>query len=351
MHGGSYYAGVLHQSQIKQATKLVNEAKQYVREAEAAYQRAQAYAPGSQLAKDTMTQWKKAKAAVTRANTNLKALKNATTYSGGKQYLANVRSAHDSAYQAASTAQTLAGRAARSKTAQQNGGKSVTGNGETGGNKNQDSDYTKSPEVASPVNESTACGQQSEINVSGDDILKDVLVVGSIAAIAASIVVAGPVLSAVLLGAGVSSLIGGFLNEAQGGSFFAGWVGGAVSGALAGAGLGVGAEILTEIFGATAASATEVLTAFGQSALAAVTGGGAGGFLGSLFAQGLDGQELDVGEAVKDGLVSAVIAGAASPFGVISPLMAEGAQAAGSVVSTAVEFVFDTFTSLISEAN
>jgi hypothetical protein len=79
--------------------------------------------------------------------------------------------------------------------------------------------------------------------------------------------------------------------------------------------------------------------------------GGAGGFLGSLFAQGLDGQELDVGEAVKDGLVSAVIAGAASPFGVISPLMAEGAHAAGSVVSTAVEFVFDTFTSLISEAN
>ena len=154
MHGGSYYAGVLHQSQIKQATKLVNEAKQYMREAEAAYQRAQAYAPSSQLAKDAMTQWKSAKKAAARAGINLTLLKKATNSFAAKRYLENIRTARNSASQAATAALTLADRAGRNRV-------SNSAINQTTDNRSTKNTTNNPGQVTTPENENSGCNNSA----------------------------------------------------------------------------------------------------------------------------------------------------------------------------------------------
>ena len=173
----------------------------------------------------------------------------------------------------------------------------------------QTSDRRGSPAVSAPVSESTSCKNQTASNKTGDAILENVLSLVSVGAVGISFVVAAanPVGAAVLLGAGVSSLIGGMANKTQGGSFAAGWVGGAVSGAATGFGLGAGSVILGNAFGAAAASAGSVSAAFGKSALLATVFGGIGGFTGSSLTQFIDEKKINLREAAKDGFVSALL--------------------------------------------
>ena len=93
------------------------------------------------------------------------------------------------------------------------------------------------------------------VNFLKNDVVQAVVgtVLSTIAIIGGCLLVAtgmgGPI-GSMLISAGISSLIGGYNSLSSGGSFFAGWVGGAINGAIAGAfPLGIG-----RIFGNTLGS-------------------------------------------------------------------------------------------------
>ena len=83
-----------------------------------------------------------------------------------------------------------------------------------------------------------------------------------------------------LLSAGINSIVTGYLNEAQGGSFTAGWAGGAVLGGIVGAGASLGGSALM------AASSTvggQAILELGKS----ITYSFIGGYVGSLAGAGV----------------------------------------------------------------
>jgi len=85
----------------------------------------------------------------------------------------------------------------------------------------------------------------------------------------------GGVIGGALIGAGAGSLINGYVTEANGGDFTAGYIGGAISGLLCGLGAGFGGAALV------AASKTVNFVCMGYLALG-VTASFAGGFAGNL---------------------------------------------------------------------
>ena len=169
--------------------------------------------------------------------------------------------------------------------------------------------------------------------------------IGSALEIAGGIVLCatgvGGAAGAALLGAGVSSLAGGYINKAQGGSFFAGWIGGEISGGLTGGGFGLG-EVLKLGF-----AGTEVL---------ALSSGFLGGAGGSAVSQKIDNGYVDTTDALNDGLINGLFAGVAGVFGQIpAAIKSAGAGAIGKVMSSGIslinEVIFDGFSSYFSSTN
>lgn len=110
------------------------------------------------------------------------------------------------------------------------------------------------------------------------------MIIGSVALIDAGLLLIS-VGGSVLVAAGAGSLIGGLANEASGGKFESGWVGGLVAGAFLGAAGAVGAELLllaaeAEGFAVLGYVAASIASSFGIAAF--------GGGLGSYFSQRMD---------------------------------------------------------------
>lgn len=126
---------------------------------------------------------------------------------------------------------------------------------------------------------------------------------------------AGGPAGTMLLASGVSSLFGGYANELNGGSFFAGWAGGEVSGLLTGVGFASGGGAVSNIVKGVAVTGRDVLKSLGITVGSAFAGGSSGGFVGSLINQTLDGKEINTQETVSSGLTNGIIAAIASLFG------------------------------------
>lgn len=105
---------------------------------------------------------------------------------------------------------------------------------------------------------------------------------------------AGAVIAGIAFGAALGGLVGGFVNEAQGGSFMAGWLGGVVSGAIQSSGA--------------------IFAPF----LGTVGGGAIGSFAGSIVTQftdrALGNNRLSNTEILEGALNSAIYSGIASIF-------------------------------------
>ena len=110
------------------------------------------------------------------------------------------------------------------------------------------------------------------------------MIIGSIALIVAGIILIGSG-GSILIAAGGVSLVGGLINEASGGKFESGWVGGLVAGALLGAAGAVGAELL---FQAAEAGGTAVLGYVAGSIASSYGIAAFGGGLGSYISQRMD---------------------------------------------------------------
>lgn len=151
----------------------------------------------------------------------------------------------------------------------------------------------------------------------------------------------GGAAGAALLGAGVSSLAGGYINKAQGGSFFAGWIGGEISGGLTGGAFG-----LSEVLG----------LGFAGAELLAIGGGFTGGTLGSIATQGYESGHIDMKDALNDGLVNGLFAGLAGVFGQVpAAIKSAEAGAIGKVMTSGIslinEVIFDGFSSYFTSTN
>ena len=110
--GGSFRNSRTYKSFLAEGQRLANEAKQNMRQAELAWHQAEAYAPGSQVANAAMNAWKHAKSAAARALTNLSKLQSAGSLCAATTYIANIRSAANTARNAANEARICADRAA-----------------------------------------------------------------------------------------------------------------------------------------------------------------------------------------------------------------------------------------------
>ena len=104
-------------------------------------------------------------------------------------------------------------------------------------------------------------------------ICSGLMVAGGIALTATG--VGGPVGGA-LIAAGANSIVGAYVNEANGGSTTAGWVGGAVTGAISGYGAGVAGKLIVDASGAAGTAGLTglggVATAFGAGAIGSAAG-------------------------------------------------------------------------------
>ena len=105
---------------------------------------------------------------------------------------------------------------------------------------------------------------------------------------------AGAVIAGIAFGAALGGLVCGFINEAQGGSFMAGWIGGIISGAVQSIG-----TVIAPFFGT-------------------VVGGTLGAFGGSLVTQYIDralgNNQLTDTEILEGALTSAFYSGIAAIF-------------------------------------
>ena len=92
----------------------------------------------------------------------------------------------------------------------------------------------------------------------------------------------GGILGGVLIGAGAGSIINRYANEANGGSFTAGYWGGAISGALCGVGAGLGGLAFAAASEATNLACAGYLVA---GCIGSFAGGFLGNFAGSLYTE------------------------------------------------------------------
>ena len=159
--------------------------------------------------------------------------------------------------------------------------------------------------------------------------------------------VGGPA-GTILLASGVSSLFGGYANELNGGTFFAGWAGGEVSGLLTGVGFASGGGAVSNIVKGIAVTGRDVLKSLGITVGSAFAGGSSGGFVGNLINQTLDGREINTQEAVSSGLANGIIAAIASPFGLTTYATAEASKGISALISAVNEGTLDLFTATLS---
>ena len=110
-------------------------------------------------------------------------------------------------------------------------------------------------------------------------------------------------------------MINGYVNEANGGSFWGGYIGGAISGALCGVGASAGGMLYAE----TAQTATLSIAVLGKMAVYSFLGGCAGNFLGtaytSLHNSKFKGFDIDLRETFSMSVIAGslnVLAGLAS---------------------------------------
>lgn len=137
----------------------------------------------------------------------------------------------------------------------------------------------------------------------------------------------------------------------NGGSFFAGWVGGEISGAATGFGLSSGATAIKEVLDATVTAGSGVVKSLGTIIGKAFVGGGAGGFFGSISTQVIDNKSLsniDYQEALSNGVINGLSAALSSPFGFTSNAIREASKGISVIVSTIIEGVFDLSSATLS---
>lgn len=88
-----------------------------------------------------------------------------------------------------------------------------------------------------------------------------------------------------LLSAGINSMVTGYLNEAQGGSFTAGWAGGAVLGGIAGTGASLGGNAL---LAASSSVGGQAILELWKSIAYSFVGGYSGSLAGAVLISALD---------------------------------------------------------------
>ena len=162
------------------------------------------------------------------------------------------------------------------------------------------------------------CGNDPVNNVypNGNDWVKVCLAIVSslfiIGGIALSATGVGGFFGGALLGMGAGSLINGYTNENNDGSYLAGWIGGVVSGFICGTGAGIGGSLLVSAVNTANLGAIGYLVA---STLTSFTGGFLGNFVGSLTTTSFDNKKIDYKQVALDSLVIGglnVLAGIAS---------------------------------------
>ena len=159
----------------------------------------------------------------------------------------------------------------------------------------------------------------------GNDWLKIGLTIASAAAIVGGIVLCatgfGGIAGGILLGAGAGSLISGYVNESNNGSFAGCWFGVLISGALCAAGAGLGGSLFV------AATKTADIAAIGflsASIGTSFAGGFLGNFVGSTVTSSIDGKSIDYGRLALDSTFMGglnVLAGFMSAISSVSILM------------------------------
>ena len=173
-------------------------------------------------------------------------------------------------------------------------------------------------------------------------ICSGLMVAGGIALTATG--VGGPVGGA-LIAAGANSIVGAYVNEANGGSTTAGWVGGAVTGAISGLGAGLAGNYMVT---ASGAAGTACLTGLGKGVAAAFGLGAIGSAAGSLVTAAIDSAPVDWKEigltAVGNGTINiwsgmgsayATIFGKIAQYGdVMNERIACGILAATAAITT-----------------
>jgi hypothetical protein len=111
---------------------------------------------------------------------------------------------------------------------------------------------------------------------------------------------AGGILGNAMVAAGVSSMIGGYVNEAKNGSFEAGYWGGMVTGAITGLGAGVGGVLYGLV---TQAANGAALGYFAFSMASSFTGGFLGNIAGSLVVSSIDHTRINWGDVLMHSMV------------------------------------------------
>ena len=170
------------------------------------------------------------------------------------------------------------------------------------------------PDTINGLNLYAYCGNNPVMRVDAngnkwwDWLLGVFSVVLTVVGVALTVTGVGGILGGVLISAGISSLIGGITNQAQGGSFGAGWFGGLVGGAISGV---IGGIAITSI-------AWPILGAIGNAA---------GSFASTIITSGFNNGGVDF-NIIKSALINAGITFALSWFmgGAYRSYMAESFQ-------------------------
>lgn len=167
----------------------------------------------------------------------------------------------------------------------------------------------------------------------------------------AALVATGRVtLGKALANAGLSSAIGGIMNEKMGGSFFGGWAGGQASGFISGWGLGKASDIASSIVkgislaGNAAQSAGQFLAAPGIYGLF-------GGGLGSAVTQYIDNGFVDVAKAAQSGAINGIGNMYSSVLGLVPEAIETESTMASFIVDTTMSSAIGASLNVISEAD
>ena len=158
---------------------------------------------------------------------------------------------------------------------------------------------------------------------------------------------AGSGVGARLIAVGASSLIGGYLNERRGGSFFAGWVGGGAAGLISSFGFSAAGALYNaaSISNTTGAVLQYGLSAFASSGL----GAGAGAFASNAIVQRIDTGEVNWEHAANNGLITGAFSSLLTPLAPLASAFHDVLPAAEAAISTVVEFLGDTFSGIASQ--
>ena len=138
------------------------------------------------------------------------------------------------------------------------------------------------------------------IDKNGYSVLDWLLGIISIGAVIAGTILiatgAGAFLGGVLISAGINSMVTGFTTMASGGTFTAGWIGGAITGLLAGIGAGFAGSIIANI-------GVNIFEDIALSVLISIGSGFIGSLLGSVTTNFIDGVQNNWENILKNATV------------------------------------------------